>query len=244
MKHNMMMRFLAALLVLLLLIPLPAAAEERKFGTLLELQQAWETQWPSVSPGIRQIPQYFQTDYPNTPYRHGTIASGGCGVVCMAMAASYLLDRVYTPDGLVERYSQLSGTNVDRYNAMNEDLGLPYVGLATKWSHVVAALREGKLVVLLLNNGSPLTVAQHFVLLTGITEKGKILVMDPFQPNYRMYPQSFEKGFDQKLLSGGFDGAWIYEKQPRDPDFDQKVLEAYTGIRGKSEVLDLCFSDK
>lgn len=240
---TVILRCVAAVLVLALLIPLPAAATSKKFGTLLQFQQAQESQWPTVSPGIRQIPQYFQTDYYHVSYRQGTIASSGCGMVCLAMAASYLLDRTYTPDGLVERYRHLSGTNVDRYNAISQDLKLPYIRLATKWSHVIQALEKGQLVVLLLNSGSPLTTGQHFVLLTGVTPGGKVLVMDPYEPNYTQFSRSFSQGFDQKLLSDGFDGAWVYEKQPRDPEFDQMVLDAYTGIRGKNEILELWFQE-
>lgn len=242
--QKIIIRVIAGLLVLLLLIPMLAGAETKKFGTLLEIQQAWESRWPEVSPGISEIPQYFQTDYYHVSYRNGTIASGGCGVVCMAMAASYLLDREFTPEGLVERYSHLTGTNVDRFNAMSEDLALPYVRLATKWSHVMQALEKGQLVVLLLNSGSPLTTAQHFVLLTGVTDQGKVLVMDPYEPNYSLYPQSYARGFDQKILSDGFDGAWIYEKQPRNTEFDQMVLDAYTGIRGKNAILELWFGEE
>lgn len=238
-----LVRIIAALLVLAMVIPMIAGAEqEPKFGTLLTFQQEQEARWPSVSPGIREIPQYFQTDYHHIAYRRGTLASGGCGMVCMAMVASYLLDREYTPDGLVERYSHLSGTNVDRFNAISEDLELPYVRLATKWSHVVQALGKGQVVVLLLNSGSPLTTGQHFVVLTGITPQGKVLVMDPYEPSYEDYPLSFAQGFDQKVLSDGFDGAWIYEKQPRNEAFDQMVLETYTGLRGSSPILDLWFT--
>lgn len=234
-------RVIAALLVLAMVIPMFAGAEEKaRFGTLDDFQRQQESRWPSVSPGIREIPRYYQTDYYHVNYRRGTIASNGCGVVSMAMMATYLLDRVYTPDGLVERYSHLTGTNVDRYNAMSQDLELPYVGLATKWSHVVAALEKGQVVVLLLNSQSVLTTGQHFVVLTGITENGCIRVNDPYEPNYTQYPTSFSQGFDQSLLAPGFDGAWIYEKQPRDADFDRLVLETYTR-RGKNDILDIWF---
>lgn len=238
-------RLIAALLVLGMLIPMIAGAEQTpKFGTLLTFQQEQETRWPSVSPGIREIPRYFQTDYYHINYNRGTIASNGCGVVSLAMVATYLLDRVYTPEQLVERYSYLKGTNVDRYNAMSEDLGLPYVRLATKWSHVIAALEQGQVVVLLLNSQSVLTTGQHFVVLTGITEDGRILLNDPFEPNYTHWQlsSSFAAGFDQNDLAPGFDGAWIYEKQPRNAEFDRIVLETYTGLWGQNDILDLWFA--
>lgn len=238
-------RVIAALLVLCLVIPMIAGAEEApKFGTLLTFQQERETRWPSVSPGIREIPRYYQTDYSHINYNRGTIASNGCSLVSLAMVATYLLDRVYTPEQLAERYSHLSGTNVDRYNAMSEDLGLPYVRLATKWSHVIAALKKGQVVVLLLNSKSVLTEGQHFVVLTGITGDGRILLNDPYEPNYQDWQLSgsFAAGFDQDDLAPGFDGAWIYEKQPRNEDFDRMVLEAYTGLRGQNDILDLWFA--
>lgn len=239
--QKFIIRLIAALLILCLLIPMFAGAREPKFGTLLTFQKNWEARWPQVSPGIREVPLYFQTDYYHIPYRRGTIASSGCGIVSLAMAATYLLDRVYTPDQIAQDFSHLSGTNVDRVNAIIEELELPYVKLATKWSHVVQALSQGQLVILLLNGKSSLTDAQHFVVLTGITEDGRILVNDPYEPNYSEYPVSFSRGFDQADLAPGFDGAWIFRKQPRDAAFDAQVLETYIGLRGRSDIAGLWF---
>lgn len=242
--QKFIIRLIAALLVLCLLIPMIAGAREPKFGTLLTIQKNWEDRWPQVSPGIREVPLYFQTDYYHIPYRRGTLASGGCGIVSLAMAATYLLDRVYTPDQIVQDFSHLSGTNVDRVNAIIAEMELPYVRLATKWSHVVQALAHRQLVILLLNSGSVLTNAQHFVVLTGITPEGRILVHDPYEPNYSQFPQGFDQGFDQSYLEPGFDGAWIFQKEPRDAAFDRMVLEAYTGLRGRSAIADIWFGDK
>ena len=50
------------------------------FGNVLGGQKASATE-------VQEVPHYFQTDYPDTPYgRHGdTVATDGCGITSLAM---------------------------------------------------------------------------------------------------------------------------------------------------------------
>ena len=48
----------------------------------------------------------------------------------------------------------------------------------------IEALREGKVVIALMEGQSLFTDGQHFIVLTGYNENGLIMVNDPFAPNY------------------------------------------------------------
>ena len=62
-----------ALLTVLSLSPLVANAQES------EIQ---------VQPLLHEIPQYFQTDYPEVRYGAGSIATSGCSVINLALYTS------------------------------------------------------------------------------------------------------------------------------------------------------------
>lgn len=244
MIKSVLFRLTALVLVLCMAVPLAilsAKAESpQKFGTLLRFLEETERQWPAGTVGRDEIPLYFQTDYPDTPYHHGTIASNGCGIVSLAMVATYLTGKEYLPDTLALEYAHIQGNNVQRVDAISRELGLPFLKMATKWEHAVEALQKGQIVILLVNDKSVLTKGQHFIVLTGITDEGRILINDPYEPNYTDpdLATGFVLGFRQESIAPGFDGGWIYEKQPRDPAFDAVLSEAYSGLRGRSPAAD------
>ena len=59
----------------------------------------------------RQIPLYFQTDYPEIRYGAGSIATSGCSVTCLAMVATALTGHEYMPDQLAEYFSAYNSIN-------------------------------------------------------------------------------------------------------------------------------------
>lgn len=83
------------------------------------------------------------------------------------------------------------------------------------------ALREGKIAIVLMNENSYFTQSQHFIILTGLTPDGKVLVNDSYQPNYEHWAlkDGFENGFPQDMILSGFSGAWVYDKHamPEEP---------------------------
>ncbi len=212
-----------ALLLLLSVLPVPTAATEPAFGTLWAHFSRLEAQWLSQCHVYEEVPLYFQTDYPDTPYGHGTVSTSGCGITCLAMAASYLKSRQYTPDGLAEQFGSLQMTNVERINHAIKVLDLPLDYMPTKWSQMMAALRNGQIVILLINEKSRLTDGQHMVVLTGLSNTGRVLVHDPYEPSYSngKLANGYARGFQESDLSKGFDGGWIFEKKdPADcPDY-------------------------
>ena len=170
-----------------------------------------------------RIPRFYQTDYPDVLYSYGTIASDGCGITCLAMVATYLTGHPYLPDELAGYFGgYLEGvvTNVERLEAASTLLQLPW-RKAANFHDAMNAMHEGKVVIAMMDYRSLFTDSQHFIVLTGTTEDGKILVNDPYEPNYDLWnlKNAFLYGFREEDLVGGFSGAWIYDKSamPEEP---------------------------
>lgn len=172
-----------------------------------EKPEVWEPR------GHNGIPLYFQTDYPDHMYGVGTIASSGCSAVCLSMVASYMTGHTYLPDEIARYFGGAAENNIARLELGSDTLQLPY-HKAENWHETYAALKEGKVAIALMNYKSIFTSSQHFIVLTGVTEDGKILVNDPYEPNYEKWDlkKGLEVGFDDSAIVQGYSGAWIYDK--------------------------------
>ena len=166
------------------------------------------------------VRSYFQTDYPNTMYGSGTVASSGCGITSLAMVATYLTGHEYLPDELARYFGGTAENNIARLEKGAEAMRLPWKKL-TNFHKALEALHDGQIVIALMESGSPLTSSQHFVVLTGINKKGLIMVNDPYAPNYEKWDlkQSFQEGFTEADICKGFSGAWAFDKSamPEEP---------------------------
>lgn len=169
---------------------------------------------------IDEIPLYYQTDYPNDLYGSGTIATSGCSITSLAMVATYLTDHVYMPDELAGYFGGRAENNIARLEKASDMLQLPYEG-RLNFHETIAALEEGKVAIVLMESGSIFTASQHFIVLTGLNEEGKIMVHDPYEPNYDHWQlkNAFANGFDEGDICCGFSGGWVYDKSemPEDP---------------------------
>ena len=198
---------LSLLLVLLLAVPIPvwAAAADTQMET--ELQTETESADPAAS-----VPLFFQTDYPNQRYGEGTVATSGCGITSLAMVASYMTGHTYYPDELADYFGGYGENNIRRLEHASDMLRLPW-HQAENFHKIIEALQEGNLAILLMNSESIFTQSQHFIVLTGLTEDGKIMVHDPYAPNYEFWQlkNGFEKGFEEGDLLCGYSGGWIYD---------------------------------
>lgn len=165
---------------------------------------------------VDEVPLYDQIAYPDVPYgNYGTVRSHGCGIACLAMVATYLLDDpTLTPDVLAEQfgcYNTKCGSAWSLFIDSAEVLGLGEVRQVHDWPQgVEEALRNGSLVI---SNqvGGVFTQGGHYILLTGITEDGKVMVHDPNSYNWNKYPDQFENGFNIKAVSCTSTAYWIYE---------------------------------
>lgn len=169
------------------------------------------------------VPLFLQTDYPDVRFSAGTIASDGCSITSLAMVATYLTGYPFLPDELADYFGgYMEGviTNLERLEAASDAMQLPW-SRATNVHEALNALVEGKIVIALMNAKSIFTNSQHFIVLTGMTEDGKILVNDPYGPNYDRWDlqRAFREGFDKGDIICGYSGAWIYDKSamPEEP---------------------------
>lgn len=180
------------------------AAEAPQLPTLPQ-----ETQPPAID----TVPVYYQTDYPFIRYGNGTIASSGCSMTCLAMAASYVTDRVYTPDMLVWEFGSYGETNIQRLNHAIEQMQLP-CERNTDWRVTKQALQEGKIAIVLMDERSEFTTSAHFLLISGINDRGRYIVHDPFKPNYSedYLAAGFAEGFTEGQILVGLEGSWVFDK--------------------------------
>lgn len=167
------------------------------------------------------VPVYFQNDYPNVRYGSGSIATSGCSVTALAMVATYMTGHTYMPDELADYFSAYNSINhMDKLEYMSDMLQLPWEK-AENVRVALNAVKEGKIVIALMNGKSIFTTGQHFIVWTGINEDGKIVVNDPNKDNYSVWnlENAFINGFDEGDICCGYSGAWIYDPSmmPEEP---------------------------
>lgn len=212
-------------------------AEEKTGQIVEETEQIIQTTEtiPAEIPSVEKteysfVPSYFQTDYPHIKFGNGTIATSGCSITCLAMMATYLTDQEYTPVQMAYHFGRYGKNNIERLNYGNEQMQLPYERCGNVLE-VLQALQEGKVAIVMMDDESVFTSEQHFIVISGMTEDGKILVNDPMEPHYTAtayLENGFANGFEEYDLVQGFSGAWIYDKNtmPEDPFlFDASLPE-------------------
>ena len=188
----------------------------------------------------RFFPDYTLEEYGSIMYASGTILDNGCSVVCMASLATYMTGHQYYPDELASYFGGKCDNNVERLEYMSDMLELPYYK-AENYRYVLDALRDGKVVIQLMNSKSLFTNSQHFILIKGYNENGLLDVLDPSEKNrsgwYLM--DKFENGFTEDELCWGYDGAWIYDpdQMPDDPFIYEPPVRAYVEPRYDGLVL-------
>lgn len=189
------------------------------------------------------MPLYFQTDYPNTMYGSGTIESNGCSITCLAMVATYLTGIQYLPDELAGYFGGNGSNNMERLEYGSQMLQLPFYK-AANFHETLRELQNGKVAIALMNSNSIFTNSQHFIVLAGMTEDGRILVNDPYEPNYDRWDleNAFAAGFEAGDISCGFSGAWIYDPaaMPEEPFF---YTEAEP-VRGEPRYPDIRLTEE
>ena len=175
---------------------------------------------PAPENGYSRVPLYFQTDYPNNMFGSGTIANNGCSVTCLAMVATYLTGHEYLPDELAGYFGGAAENNIERLEKGAETMRLPWEKMEN-FDKTIEALRDGKIIIALMESDSLFTSSQHFIVLTGYNENGLIMVHDPYQPNYEKWDlkRAFREGFEEGDICCGFSGAWAFDKDamPEDP---------------------------
>ena len=135
------------------------------------------------------------------------------------MVEFLLTGHQYYPDELAKWFGGKAENNTDRIRYMAQALQLPMTE-AENYDYVKQALREGKIVIQLMNSRSLFTNSQHFILLKGFNENGKIEVYDPSTYNRQSWRLNdrFENGFGTDEICWGDDGAFIFDPSPMSDD--------------------------
>ena len=176
-------------------------------------QSAEQTAETVVAGTYDEVPLYFQTDYPDVMYANDTLATSGCSMTSLAMVATYLTGHYYSPADLADWFGGYMGNHQSRLVYASNELQLPFTQ-ANTIVDAMQALKDGKVVIALMSKNSLFTNSQHFVVFSGITVDGMVLVNDPYEPNYThwLLVEGFEHGFTQEQVTQGFSGGWIYDK--------------------------------
>ncbi len=186
-----------------------------------------ETEAPQVTTepktAVDAVPRYYQTDYPYDKFGNGTIATSGCSMTCLAMVSTYLLDQEYMPDELAYHFGSYGKNNIERLIYGNEQMQLPNTRTENV-QEALQALREGKVVIAMMDDESVFTTTQHFIVLAGINEAGRVIVNDPLGKTHDQdvyMTAGYADGFGSHDIMRGFSGAWIYDKaaMPEEPFF-------------------------
>lgn len=204
---------------------LPAVTEESAPPTTEpETEPVPETTVPVVEEKVTvdKVPLYYQTDYPYVKFGNGTIATSGCSMTCLAMVATYMTDQEYTPPQMAHHFGRYGKTHMDRL-----EYGISQMQLPSERVHevqeVLEGLRDGKVAIIMMDEESYFTTEQHFIVMAGINEEGKVLINDPLETNYihadKYIRDGYDNGFEDFYLYPGFCGGWIFDKKdmPEEP---------------------------
>lgn len=168
-----------------------------------------------------EVPLMNQKDYPDTAYGpHGTVSTHGCGLVSVAMVATYLKDEWHDPVVLAEQFADYNTPVGSKWTLIKdsaEELGLSLQEQTYDWATVRGALENGQVVIALYGSDSYFTDGGHFVVLTGVNENNLITVNDPYGGNYTrtwVLVEGFKNGFEDHYIRCGGGPFWIYEKKP------------------------------
>ncbi len=226
-------------------VPEETQPQETKPFRMITMPEIPQPQEPDP---ITEIPLYYQTDYPTTRYGAGTIDNSGCGIVSLAMVATYLTGQEYLPDQLAAWFGGNGNNNIERLEYGATAMQLPFTS-NTNWHVTREALKEGKIAIILVNNKSQFTTSQHFLVVTGMTEDGRYRINDSYKPNYDRWDlkDGFANGFEEWQLDCGFCGAWVFdpEAMPEEPflyfeePYDYDSSRYGYGFRLTPEELDL-----
>lgn len=184
--------------------------------------------------GMGGVPYYSQNDprWKNASYgdRNDTMGTTGCGPTAMAMAASGVTGKNIDPmqmAGYAEQkgYRDNTGTNAKFIDSASSALGISSKSMSKpNTSFVDSELSKGKPIVLLGRDGgyggSAFTKAGHYVVATGETKNGGIVIQDP-------RGKRFSGVYDKNSVLGESAKAWSLGG--RGPSIGDLRKSEYTG---------------
>lgn len=170
----------------------------------------------NIHPNGMEIPHYLQYDsrWNSIPYGGEFVKNKGCGPSCIAMIASYFNQITITPGEVAiwagdRYYTPGVGSSWTIFPAAASNYGFKCHELGVNSKKVVEALSSGQPVIASMHAGT-FTSGNHFIVLRGITEEGKILVNDP---NDNTYEKNFAKmEFELSRIVNEAKNFWAFSK--------------------------------
>ena len=139
-------------------------------------------------PGGMAVPLMLQADYQKTICVYDgeprSVASSGCGAVCLSMALIYLTgDAALTPDVIfrqacLDGYYKGNGLGCAALSDIMKAHGFGARWTGRFYNTIIAALAAGYPVIASMGAGW-FTGGGHYILLRGLAEDGQVLVNDP-----------------------------------------------------------------
>lgn len=158
------------------------------------------------------IPRFQQWDsrWGYLTYGNDNIGINGCGPTCLSMVAAGLLkDTSKSPDAIAEfsvenNYCTVaSGTAWSLMSSGAKKLGLRSESVVVGSDSIKSALEKKQPVICSMKPGD-FTTTGHFIVLTGLTEDGKLMLNDPNSVTRS------EKRWDINTVVGQVKSAWTY----------------------------------
>lgn len=173
-----------------------------------------ETIVGAVVENFSAVPLYLQYDsaWGNISYGNGTIKKNGCCPTCLAMVFSYLRGETIYPNDVVawsgnRYYVSGAGTAWSIFKPASEQWGVSCENIGKSQAKMCQALSDGKIIIASMGPGT-FTKGGHFIVLTGITEAGKIKVNDPNDSSVKKHSQ---KEFEVSLILRECKNMWVFE---------------------------------
>ena len=153
-----------------------------------------------------EVPFLYQTDpqWAGHPYAGGTVEKNGCGPTCLSMVYVTLTGRDDLDPAAMADFSERGGyvsNGMTAWALMTDgaaELGLVSEELPASASAVRAALLAGRPVICRVGPGD-FTTTGHFVVLSGLTEDGDVVVHDPNSAERSARPWDLERVLGQCL---------------------------------------------
>lgn len=162
---------------------------------------------------LLEIPLYLQYEQPwgSMSYGTGTIAQKGCAPTCLAMVLSYLKQQNIYPNTITSwtgnrYYVAGAGSSWSIFPAVAEHWDVSCTNLGKNTQSMVEKLKKGNPVIASMGPGT-FTKGGHFIVLTGITESGKIKVNDPSDNAIKKHK---DKEFEISLIMRESKNYWSF----------------------------------
>lgn len=133
-----------------------------------------------------KIPLFLQTDsrWGHKAYGTSTIKVSGCGITCLSMVVTGLTESTVTPPEVAQwagsrYYVKGAGSSWSLFDGGAKKYGLKVKQINKRdIQTMVNNLKQGNPIIASMGRGD-FTRAGHFIVLTGITSDGKVIVNDP-----------------------------------------------------------------